>query len=111
MRRIIWQAVRGGMMGIAAQYILAAALSARLHLGYMMVCIASLPERLGGEMQAIFFQMAVCALLGAGAAVSVCIFKKREWRANIRCAAASCTMLLCAAPAWGMALLASRGLV
>ena len=54
----------GAAAGVALELIAAIALSSALHLGYIMLCPAWLPEQVGGEINAVMMQTAVCAGLG-----------------------------------------------
>lgn len=81
----------GALIGVAADYLAAAAVSCWLNLGYFMPCLAALPEQVGGEMNAVMLQLAVCALLGAGAgaACHILLERRRPIRKNLFCAAAA----------------------
>lgn len=64
MKRTIFFLLNGAAMGIAIELLAAILLSSALHLGYVMLCPAWLPECVGGEIQATLLQTALCALLG-----------------------------------------------
>ena len=68
-RKWIFTGINGALWGVAIQYIVAIVVSLWLQLGYFLPYIASLPEKVGGEMNAVLWQTAVCALLGAGVSV------------------------------------------
>lgn len=82
----------GAAAGIAVDYLAALIASASLHLGYFMPCPSWLPERVGGEMNAVIFQMALCALAGAGVGAARHLLLRRQWRTEKR--------VLCALAAW-----------
>lgn len=67
----------GAVAGVAANYLAAIAISCALRLGYFMPCLASLPERVGGEMNAVLLQLALCALLGAGVAAGWYVLRRK----------------------------------
>ena len=82
----------GAAAGIAVDYLAALIASASLHLGYFMPCLPWLPERVGGELNAVVFQMTLCALAGAGIGAAHHLLLKRQWRMGKR--------VLCAVAAW-----------
>ena len=67
----------GAISGVAANYLIAIAVSYVLRLGYFMPTLASLPERVGGEMNAVLLQLALCALAGAGVGAGWHILRRR----------------------------------
>lgn len=70
MKKQLWNAILvGALSGIALMHIAALIISYRLRLGYFLPYPASLPEQVGGEMNAVLLQTLVCALLGAAAGV------------------------------------------
>ena len=81
----------GATAGVAADHLIAFLVSYALGLGYFMPCLASLPEQVGGEMNAVLLQLVLCAFLGAGVGAAWCILRQRHWRAGKK--------LLCAAVA------------
>jgi hypothetical protein len=74
--------LNGALTGIAVEYIAAIVVSLRLQLGYFLPYIASLPEQVGGEMNAVLLQTAVCALLGAGAGAAWRLARWKPWPAR-----------------------------
>lgn len=62
----------GAMLGIAAQYIAAIALSYALRLGYFMPYPAVLSEALGGELNAVMLTALASAALGGLVALGGC---------------------------------------
>lgn len=54
----------GALAGIAAHQLIALSISYAWHFGYYVPCIASLPENVGGELNAVLVQLIACALLG-----------------------------------------------
>lgn len=88
----------GMLAGIALSQIVAVALSCRLRLGYFMPCPASLPEQVGGEINAVILQMAVCGLAGMGAGMAWRIGRLCPWRPAKRLAGAALSFLICSLP-------------
>ena len=80
MKRYLCAALRGFLYGVALQYIVAAGLSLVLHLGYLMLYPAGLPEMAGGEIQAALLVAIPCGLVGAAYACLVQV----AWRAHHR---------------------------
>lgn len=64
MKQIITFWLSGAAAGMAFELLAAVALSAVLHLGYVMLCPAWLPECVGGEINAVLLQTALFALAG-----------------------------------------------
>ena len=54
----------GAAFGVAFELIAAIVLSSALHLGYIMLCPAWLPEQVGGEINAVLVQTIFCAGVG-----------------------------------------------
>ncbi len=79
LKTIVKSTFIGAAVGIALGYIAAIAMSYLLHLGYFLAYIAALPERVGGEMNAVLFQTLICALLGAGIAVAWKMAWNKAW--------------------------------
>lgn len=69
----------GFLTGVVANQVVALAVSYALKLGYYMPCIASLPERVGGELNAVLLQMLVCGMLGASAGIAWHSCKQKQW--------------------------------
>lgn len=69
----------GALAGIALEYVAAIALSIGLRLGYFLPCLASLPEQMGGEINAVVFQAVACALLGAGIGAAWRLARWKPW--------------------------------
>ncbi len=93
----------GAIAGIAADYLAAIAASYALRLGYFTPCLASLPERVGGEMNAVLLQLALCALLGAGIGAGIHILRQHTGRARRKLLLASGAMLGFLMPAVALA--------
>lgn len=72
-------ALRRGLIGftagIAVDYIAAIIASYILKLGYFMPCPASLPEQVGGEMNAVLLQAMVCGLAGAAMGIAAAFLR------------------------------------
>lgn len=71
MKAAFLTALRGALYGIALGYLGGLGACAWLRLGYFMPYPASLPERVGGELQAAAVFALVCGAAGALAAVCV----------------------------------------
>lgn len=78
MRKVLFYGLAGAAVGLSANQALNLLLSYALHLGYYAPCWVALPEIAGGELNAVFLQMAVTA--GAGGIAGVCagVGKKRK---------------------------------
>ena len=63
-KKLAKRAAIGVAVGVALEHIAALITSIALHLGYYAPCLVSLPERVGGEINAVLWQMGLCALLG-----------------------------------------------
>lgn len=100
----------GALMGVGLQQLVSIGISARLHLGYYMACVATLPELAGGEIRAVVLQTGVCALAGAGTALALRLARQRQWRTLRRLAAAASALLIGLTPAAALLLCASYGL-
>lgn len=68
----------GATGGLAANQIISWVSSYALRLGYFTACPAALPERVGGEMNAVLLQMLLFMLLGMG--INTGIFTLRRLR-------------------------------
>ena len=90
------RAAIGLAVGIALEHIAALAVSIALHLGYYAPCLVALPERVGGEINAVLWQMGLCALLGAIVGACSAFFSRKSWRWSLRLAAFLLHVALCA---------------
>ena len=72
----------GALAGIAADYLAALFASYMLHLGYFMPCLASLPEQVGGELNAVLLQLLVCVLLGAASGTALMMWHRKYLRST-----------------------------
>lgn len=85
---MLGKALRGGLTGftagIALEYLVAIAVSWALNLGYFMPCLASLPERVGGEINAVLLQTMLCGLAGAAIGVGAALFTRGKGKAPRR---------------------------
>ena len=77
---LIGRCLLGALAGVAADYLAAVVASCALRLGYFMPCFAWLPERVGGEMNAVWLQLMLCMLLGAGIGAAAHILMRRGGR-------------------------------
>ena len=64
MKHMLSSLLSGAAAGISIELLAAILLSSALHLGYVMLCSAWLPECVGGEIPAAFLQTALFALAG-----------------------------------------------
>ena len=65
MKHVLSSLLSGAAVGISIELLTAILLSSVLHLGYVMLCPAWLPECVGGEIPATVLQTALFALSGA----------------------------------------------
>lgn len=90
---------RGGIgliAGVALEHVIALLTSIILRMGYYSPCLVSLPERVGGEINAVIWQTALCALFcGVVGAFSV-FLSARRLRTSERWIAFSIPVALCA---------------
>lgn len=66
------------LAGLGVNQLVCYIASAALRLGYYAACPASLPEQVGGEMNAVLLQMAVFALAGALAGLGLCLVRRKR---------------------------------
>ena len=64
MKHALSSLLSGASAGISIELLASILLSSALHLGYVMLCPAWLPECVGGEIPAVFLQTALFALAG-----------------------------------------------
>ncbi len=76
-KRMIKATLHGAVAGVALNAVAALTVSYWLRLGYYMPCLASLPEQVGGELNAALLQMLVAA--AAGAAVGALWQLGKRW--------------------------------
>ena len=93
----------GAISGVATNYLAAITLSYVLRLGYFAPCLASLPEQVGGEMNAVVLQLALCALLGAGIGAGVHILRQRKGHLGPRLLLSAAAMMGFLMPAVALA--------
>ena len=110
MKRWIGCIMRGALMGVGLQQLLALAVSMRLQLGYFMACFATLTEMVGGEIRAVMLQTAVSALAGAGIALALELWRRRRWSLSRRVLTSFAAILTGALPAALLCLCATYGL-
>lgn len=82
----------GFLVGIALNEIIAVVASYWLRLEYYMPCLASLPEQVGGEMNAVVLQMLVFGCIGMGIGVAWCIGHLHHWKLMKRILGVSCSL-------------------
>ncbi|MDD3882607.1 MAG: hypothetical protein PHI27_10170 [Eubacteriales bacterium] len=85
-------------IGIALNEVIAVITSYRLRLGYFMPCLASLPEQVGGEMNAVVLQMLICGTLGLAIGVAWRIGTQRQWKRSKRLLSAFGSFILSILP-------------
>ena len=94
MKRFILPALRGALIGVAAQYLVSIVISVKLRLGYLMAYIATLAEAVHGEMNAVILEAALSALLGMGVGLASACANQKSWQKRKRWTA-SVIALLC----------------
>ena len=62
-RKMAVRGLIGLIAGVALEHIIAIVTSIALNFGYYSPCLVSLPERVGGEVNAVILQTVLCALL------------------------------------------------
>lgn len=92
-KKLTIAALNGALIGIAISYLTAIGLSLYLQLGYFLPYIASLPEKVGGEMNAVILQTGVCALLGAGVGLAYRLLRWKPWPLHRRALGGSISLL------------------
>ena len=70
-RKLVHNAFLGAVFGMAANYGVAVVASYALGLGYLMPYPAILPERVGGEMNAVLLMLVLCAAIGMAVGIAV----------------------------------------
>ncbi len=103
-KQLIKTSLIGATAGIALSYIAAIVLSLWLQLGYFLAFPATLPELVGGEMNAVLLQTAVCALLGAGIAVAWRFMRWKVWPLKKRTLWTAADMAISMSAALGLAM-------
>ena len=83
----------GFTAGIAVDYIVAMVVSFVLKLGYFMPCLASLPEKVGGEMNAVVLQAMIFGIIGAAIGVVPVFFKMSKVKGAKRYIASVLTVI------------------
>lgn len=80
MKKMLRCALRGFLAGVALLYLASLALCAGLRLGYFMPYLASMPEMVGGELNAAALMALICGVLGALVAVLCRLLRRRARR-------------------------------
>lgn len=93
MKQFILPALRGALIGIAAQYLVSIMISVKLRLGYLMAYIATLAESVHGEMNAVILEASLSALLGMGIALAIAFARQKQWQRRRRWSAAGLALL------------------
>ncbi len=81
-KRMIAACLTGAAAGIALAHLIALTLSLWLNLGYFAPTFSSLPEQVGGELNAVLIQTALCALLGAALGAARTLARWKPWPAG-----------------------------
>lgn len=102
-KQLVKSGLIGATAGIALSYIAAIVMSLWLQLGYFQAFPTTLPERVGGEMNAVLLQTAVCMLLGAGIGVAWRLMRRKGWLLRKRTLWASAGLVISILAALGLA--------
>ena len=94
-KKLAKRAAIGVAVGVALEHIAALITSIALHLGYYAPCLVSLPERVGGEINAVLWQMGASALLCAVIGAASVFLGMRNWRARTRWLAFGMPVVVC----------------
>lgn len=97
-RKLLGRGFIGFLCGVAIDYIVAIIVSCQLELGYFMACLTTLPEMLGGEMNAVILQTFACGLAGFGVALAHALAGAERWRLRTRAISATVTITISLAP-------------
>ena len=85
-RKIFFFFFQGILAGIALNQLLNLLFSYGLHLGYYAPCLVSLPEMLGGELNAALFQTMLAGIIGGAAgtltSIRVSANIKYKWKGS-----------------------------
>ena len=95
-KKLAKRAAIGVAVGVALEHIAALITSIALHLGYYAPCLVSLPERVGGEINAVLWQMGLCALLGGGVGGCSAFLGAKQWPVGLRLLAFLGPVAVCA---------------
>lgn len=98
-RALVRRCLLGIPCGIAFGHMVAIILSLVLRLGYFMPCPVSLPEAVGGEMNAVILQTGLCGLLGSGLGAASLLWRIPRWKPWQKAAAFLAVALLLSLPA------------
>ena len=103
MKKLLRYVFYGAVAGIAMNQIASWLISYVLRLGYYMACPASMPERVGGEMNAVLLQMAFFMLVGMGVGLCVYLAPRFKGKASRRVLLTLPTLLASLTPAAALA--------
>ena len=78
-KKIISRILSGMVIGIVIGYIISILISLIWANGYYSPCVPELKAVMGSEINAVMFQTALCALLGAGFSAASLIWQKENW--------------------------------
>ena len=83
-KKLAKRAAIGVAVGVALEHIAALITSIARHLGYYAACLVSLPERVGGEINAVLWQMGRWALLGGVVGGCSAFLGAKQWPVGLR---------------------------
>ena len=95
LKKMVARAGFGLEAGVALEHVIALVTSVALNLGYYSPCLVSLPERVGGEINAVLWQMGASALLCAVIGAASVFLGMRNWRARTRWLAFGMPVVVC----------------
>ena len=83
-KRFFARAAIGLVAGVALEHVLALIISVALNLGYYAPCVVTLPERVGGEINAVLWQMGASAALCCAVGACSTFLSARNWKLRAR---------------------------
>ena len=95
LKKMVARAGFGLVAGVALEHVIALVTSVALNLGYYSPCLVSLPERVGGEINAVLWQMGASALLCAVIRAVSVFLGMHNWRARTRWLAFGMPVVVC----------------
>ena len=95
LRKMARRGLIGLVAGVALEHVIALMTSIILNMGYYSPCLVSLPERVGGEINAVLWQMGASALLCAVIGAASVFLGMRNWRARTRWLAFGMPVVVC----------------
>ena len=98
-KKLLFHEVVGLLAGVALNMIIAIALSYALRLGYFMPYPAMLPERVGGEMNAVLITALLCGWAGGGVGLAFGLSQSQGIKPSARKVYATLTLCVAVLPA------------